>query len=635
MMNLTEIRNRDSYQPSLSTVSIELKVLWAFCFCLLVTSLIMMMYHPSQGYEPSIYKATPPTVWILLEICIALGIGSAIWSALGADTSNTNAWLVGFSVVIIASMIIIMTPFLRGYTGAIRSDMMIHVGRIVDILNNDRIPLYDRPSSSLLYPAPIILLSQVSLVTGVEPFVLIQFTALVTYLLRILFIYLLAKTIFTQTFPIALCMLASGVLLLSTLNYETWPTVLGITISLLILWLYLQVITRNTVGFRIALIVVSMLTVFVHPLTCIILLFCLIVTEIYRRMKRGKIAIKPERLWLQSGQSRVVLTGTLLVIFIVLVSWLMYNQFFWELSVLQFIKLLTLFGSGAYAQSINHLGTVDLDFVDVLLLLVKIHGHHIIYLALTVTGGVTIIKKAIDSDLIAKRLMMIVTFICAQVVIMISVFFGGSGTVTYWRVMAPIVFSAPLILAYLGANIHWKYVRDRKDRSYVNVYFKIIVVSFLFSVYNLGIFSFFPSPYTYRLNQQISSAELHGMDWFVQHKNESIPIDSLTKKFVFGAVLEGYKSVDRAGGPGNRKWGETLEVPEHFDYSAERKASLNFPTYYLLIHQYDQLYHTLIPRDPKAFLKNDFENLESMDYVNKVYTNGELDLWMIYADKAP
>jgi hypothetical protein len=191
-------------------------------------------------------------------------------------------------------------------------------------------------------------------------------------------------------------------------------------------------------------------------------------------------------------------------------------------------------------------------------------------------------------------------------------------------------------MGYLGFQLFIEHVGRQRNRTQAatnSLLLRIGAAGLLFFAFGLGVFGFFPSPYTYRLNQQISLAELRGMDWFIRHRNEAIALDSITLKHVFGAALEGYKTVDRRLNPTHWKWGETLATPAHLDYSLERRASETFPIYYLPIHEYDQLYHTLIPRNPARLFQSDFEGLSKMPYVNRVYTNGELDLWIVYAEE--
>jgi len=637
-----------------------LKVLWILCLWLLIVGVVLLAGQPSEGYELSIYAAVSPVTWVALLACALGGMWSAIWAASDSRTSQTSAWAAGFGIVVAASAVIVAAPILRGYAGHGRADLMNHAGRLVDIQLYGRIPAYDRDSSTLLYPAPIVILSQIALIAGVEPLTLVQFTALAMFLLGVLFTYLLARTILHHPLALALCTLASSVLLLSSFNYQVMPNVLGFTLFPLVLWLYFRAIARKSVAYRAALIAVTMTYAFIHPITAINLLVGLMATEGYR-LVRSRVSTGNRRAGWQAGDAGEAFTGVVLLMFVALATWLIQNWFFWELTVSQLVNLVMLLGRGSYWQSLNHLQTVSLGLIESVLLLIKMHGHHVLYVALTAIGSVTVLVRAVNSNSRREtfrpasrgrplrgeadpqpaagthQLTILVVFLGAQAFILVATLFGGSGSVTYWRALAPIVLLAPVIMGDMGCRIYDRLVQEPRGGGKVNVetrWLQIGATFVLFAAFSLGAFSFFPAPYTYRLNQQISAAELQGMGWFVQHRDEAVALDSITPKNVFGAALQGYAAVDRRLTSTQLKWGETLTTPAHFDYSLERRAIEVFPVYYLPIHEFDRLYHTTIPRNPARLTEGDFEGLGEEPYVNRVYANGEFDLWMIYGQDA-
>ena len=612
-----------------------LKFLWLLSLWLLIVVVVLIAAQPSTGYEPSLYTAVPLVTWLIIGFCVLSGLWSAIWAATDSNLSKTNVWAIGAGLVLAVSVVIILAPLLRGYSGYGRSDIMIHAGRVNDILFYGRVPEYERSSSLLLYPASLVILAEISLITGLESFVLIQFTTLFIFLLGFLFTYLLAKVIFTHPLPLAVCTLASSVLLLSSFNYQVMPTVVGITLFPLVLWLYLQAIVYRSVAYRISFILVTMTYAFIHPLTCINLLGGLIATELYRAVSTSRVSVERARFQWRSSYITAAFIGTVFIIFITLATWLIHNWFFWALTIRQLVRLMTFLGEGAYAQSVAHLGGVQLNLFDVALLLVKMEGHHALYISLTIIGSIIIAKKALNPqyDVPARQSMIVVVFIVSQAVILVGVLFGGSGTVSYWRSLAPIVLLSPIVLGYLGYHLYLKYVSRSGLNSARLIFFKILVTLVLGVAFGLGIISFFPSPITYRLNEQISAAELEGMNWFIQHRDENIAVDSVTLKYMFPAALVNYKTVDRQLNPNHPKWGETLEFPDHFDYTVERKPAETFPLYYLPLNKYDQLYYTLIPRNPPRLWPEDFERLNELSYMNKLYTNGELEIWLVYSPR--
>lgn len=608
-------------------------MLWILCLWLLVVGIALLANRPSTGYEPSIYAAVPPMTWVILEACVLGGLISAVWAAINPRTSNTNAWAMGFGIVVAVAVVVSLAPVLRGYAGSGRSDILGHIGRAEDIQLYGRIPEYDRPSSVPLYPVLHILLVQISLVTGLTLFALAQYTALATYLMGVLFTYLLARTIARYSVEVALCMLASTTLLLSKMNYQVLPTALGYSMSLLVLYAYLQVATRDSPVHRFVFILAGVIYPFVHPIACISLLLGLIAMEVYAVARRTKRSTQRSVTNLRSSSIvRGTLSISILIVIITLVTWLWYNWYFWQVTIHQIVNLITIIGQGSYAYALSELELVRISVLDTIMLLPKIHGHHILYILLAAIGSITVFKKTTSGyDITLRKLRRVVIFLGAQVFTLLLYLFGGSKTVSYWRALAPILLVTPVMLGHLGFQSYRKYVqepRNGKHRATAANWFLTGATALLLLAFSIGVFSFFFSPYTYRLSHQISHAELQGMAWFTQHRDETIPVDSLTLKYVFAAALEGFKVVDRQLGPIHQKWGE-LRAPDHFDYTLERKVAERAPIYYLPIHVQDRLYYTVIQRNPVRFLQSDFDKLPHTSTFGKVYTNGELDVWWV------
>jgi hypothetical protein len=334
-----------------------------------------------------------------------------------------------------------------------------------------------------------------------------------------------------------------------------------------------------------------------------------------------------------------ILLGTILIVLITFTTWLTYHAVFWHGSVHHVISILTKFGRGAYYTTLNQANSVQMTSQDMFFLLIKMHGHHILYLGLTLIGSLMIIKKARgshDKTMIGK-LMLVVVILAALAFFMLANLFGGTTIAGYWRMLSPIVLNVSPVLGYLGYEAYIKLIQntDNTNRppmaklSEASFYIGTIAIFLL--AFSFGMFSFHPAPHTYRLNQQISKAELQGMDWFIQHRDEKVAIDSFstTSKAIFGIALQGLNYVVAP----DSEWSE-FEAQEHFDYSQKGEAEDLFPIHYLLIHQYDQLFHTMIPRNPVRWLQSDFEQLEHTLYMDKVYANGESVLWVVYPEEA-
>jgi len=78
----------------------KFKVLTIFCFILISLSVFIAYTNPAKGYEPSIYKSTPPLVWIFLIISILGGLTLIVHQVYSKEYESNNFWLFGFLILI-------------------------------------------------------------------------------------------------------------------------------------------------------------------------------------------------------------------------------------------------------------------------------------------------------------------------------------------------------------------------------------------------------------------------------------------------------------------------------------------------------------------------------------------------------
>ena len=89
--------------------------------------------------------------------------------------------MVGFFIVAFNTALIILLPVLRGYAAFGRSEILIHAGRVQDIVSLGHLPVYDRPSSGVIYPAPMYLLAFICTLIAVDPLQVVQYITLTTF----------------------------------------------------------------------------------------------------------------------------------------------------------------------------------------------------------------------------------------------------------------------------------------------------------------------------------------------------------------------------------------------------------------------------------------------------------------------
>lgn len=631
---ITEVNS----QQAIVCLPSSLLLVWSLSLICLSTVILLLSVPPSHGYESSIYTAVPWFTWAALVAGALLGAGSAIWAASNPSLHQTRAWLVGIGLVIASSTIVVLIPLLRGYAGYPRADLMTHAGRIIDIAQVGSLPQYEEPGLNVIYPAPIIVLSQLAFITGLKPFTLVQLVTVVTFLLKILLIYLVGKTIFSHPLPITLTTLAGSVLLEQSTWYDVWPSTFGTILTLLPIWLYFRSITTQSIGYRFLLILMALVIPFVHPIALITFFICFLMLALYN-FGAESLAIEARRIRFRPKFSSQLFAGTILISFITFVTWLTYNAYFWNVSVRHLYNIVTSIGGGSYAWTIEEANKVQMTPLQFWFLLFKMHGHHLWYLSLSAIGCLLILKTALTDrgNSTIQQLLAVVFILIGLIIFLLVNLFGGSSISGYWRVLLALMLHVPVVLAYLGERT-FQILGRHKSRHTLSTLKQVFAVGIPLSAFALayvvGLFNYHPAPHAFRLNQQISPQEFQGMNWFIAHRDEAITIDSFstTPKILFGQSSDGVQKAVRLYSTG-LYWRES-EAPEHFDYAQERLAEETFDTYYLPIHPYDQLFHTMIPRNPVRWGQSDFEQLEHTPYMDKVYVNGESVLWVVYPEEA-
>ncbi len=98
---------------------------------LLIGAIVMVISMPqAPGYELSIYEAFPSVFWAFLVAAIGVGAFVIVGSAL---RKSDHTWRWGLLLMILANLLLVLLPVIRGYRMFGRSDAMTHLGFSHDI----------------------------------------------------------------------------------------------------------------------------------------------------------------------------------------------------------------------------------------------------------------------------------------------------------------------------------------------------------------------------------------------------------------------------------------------------------------------------------------------------------------------
>ncbi|MFW5895262.1 MAG: hypothetical protein ACOCT9_00810, partial [archaeon] len=262
-------------------------------------------------------------------------------------------------------------------------------------------------------------------------------------------------------------------------------------------------------------------------------------------------------------------------------------------------------------EGINKLNLTSLDFFKLLFLE---RGISIIIIILTLSSFIMLIRKSRRKYSKKLFILIIISFFMAGLysaeIFGILTFLTAVATRRFFRfflILAPIIVVPSLFLI----------INYRKIRS--------MFVILLLLIATLGIQTAFTSPITYRPNPQVTRMEIRGAEWHVTHKDMNYSETRIMTPFyrfeevTVGSSLAGERALNRP-----------KIVPDHFNYSNYEQLyqSYNQRTY-MFISEYDKTIYDTVWQEVDRFDKSDFYKVENDPSVNKVYNNGECNIWII------
>lgn len=613
-----------------------LKIVATIGFVLITLSLISIKNNPAIGYEISIYTALPSFVWIFLIGSIACGISIIVQQAFTQGDEKQNWWLIGLLLIMLSNLTILTLPFLRGYVTYGRWDVLTHVGLVLDILQNGFI------GANNIYPVSHIFIAEISYMANIPVTVTIAYIVPFFVLLFVLFIYLLATVTINERQKIILATMASTVLLLSYTNYQVIPTALSAFAIPLVLYLYFKILEKKSAEFKICFILLIILYPFFHPLTSLVLIVAFISMELSKlcfdfifKYKHGDITF--------ISLNKVSLNPPL-ISSIIFIMWLSSHYSFWNNNMREVIKWFrgeattTVISGGI----LNVFKRLNLQLLDIVELYLKSYSHISIFLVFSLIASIIIIRSVlISSNRNMKNLFVLLAwFILTSSLILVNLFktvleFG------IWRLIAFMTVILPIFVGFALSELFIKKFSFKRRGIFLSAFF-IIIILLIPSI--VGIFNTYPSPWTLQANQQVTQMEMAGMKWYYECKNQTIAEQHIRSGFRFADSLLGCGERKRRGDIPNVERADTKIgyelppglAPPHFSYTEYKNIgnSLTENTY-IPVSKYDEVFYTEMYTQLEIFTKSDFEKLNCDPTVDKLYSNSELEVWLVHATKPP
>ena len=590
------------------------KLACSICLLLSTSALVMIARAPSSGYEVSIYTSNlSPLVWVLLITSMGGSIFLLVGQALGKESQASNWWLIPLFTLMFSSLIVLLLPVLKGYYNATHYDSLEHVGHIKDILLTGQFSRWN------IYPALHMVPASFSMLSGLSAETVTNYIPIFFSFIYVPFIYLLAKSIFQEHGVIVLACTSAAILLIPhDGRVDAYsPAALMFPLALA---LFFRSWRRKTFNYKMLFVLMLILTPYLHPqatemMLLTLVLICLVQAGYY-------VARKEE-------PGREIPLTPIFILAVISFIWYVDTAIF-KMGVEVWVKLV----SGEVTLSpiqdtrlllekggVQGFGAIGLLF--------KLYGGEIIYGLLAVVAAFTVARNLIYHDKqVTEVNWLVILFITFSLLFLI-----------YWAgmaygvgdIFARSIYYIPIVSIMLASfNLHGVSLRHGYKQLVIPLVICLILFSAVFSIFNK-----YQSPYVHQPNGQCTHMEIAGANWTLNYR------DPLSAKVTnIGRGLRRY-----AIAINGQVWYHNSPVPidptypnppvlilDHFGYQQYKTIGESVDeSAYLLLTQMDRVLYEEIwkPPIPTRWSREDFDKLEQDPTVDKLYSNGEFDVWYI------
>ena len=604
-----------------------IKIAGLLCFALLVFAVVLLIKSPATNYEASIYIATPQTVWIILVSSLICGFGIVAHQVYTRGYETRKLWVIGVTLIAISSLICFSVHILRGYI-LLGGDITTHLAFIQNIIK------YGEVDSTNPYPLLHLSIAFINKITGIAPMKLLLYTPIPFYALFMYSFYLMSKSVFHEGGRVIL-VTSIGVFTPVYLSFfYTTPFSISLLLTPLIIYLFVKSITtdnyRKFMYFAAALASVLLLE-YLHPITVVFTIIVLSVVGICIAISnhiRGisKLKIGTYAVYLVIILSLALWSSARLAHFglnfppaepNVEVSSTPQTQYLITEAQPTVIPPYTSY----ILSSINLMEDNGYSFIP---FFIKRYAMPILYTILAAIALPIVIRRR-DTILIGLYLAMLALFTVALL----------SAITQYGGYLSRIQQYIIIILPVFVGSFAYDMLRGIKHSTWRKLGSTIIAAAFIICLTN-SVFTAYGSRYTLAVNDQITSQELEGMQWFIENKKSDV--STLTLSFQAYRLKFLYLSYNgaqvREDIPG---WPPIPSPPYHFGYNKyETLGEAVDQDYYMVLNQQDRILYTDIWPEmaSKRFTPEDFARLETDPSLGKVYSNKGVDIWYIHKETA-
>lgn len=573
--------------PKLMTVASLTLVCVLYTFALVVPT--------ASQYEISIYNQYPLYFWLLSMIVLSVSTLSLIT---GKDLNvQVGSGISAISILVLLSII----PHLRGYYLYGGGDMLKHIGTIKNIILTGGV-------GSTVYPFTHVFASITAIVVNLDIVRLSGYVHLFWLVSVPLFIILLSKMISSNKEKIIVSF-AFIILSIFGLRYHhIEPSRYSRFLFPLVIFLTYATLSRKDKRYLVGLILILMIYPFLHPITLVHICFVLIILYLIIILDDTYLSGIFDR-WQGDSINLILLSALGLIVGF---RWVTKSRTFQnklQTQVTQYFINRESVTSGSLASKANsYIGIADpIDIISLaiyqfgsVMILYSVVGFIMMYLLYTKTwNGNACFKATCILFLIISPTFVIGKFIS------IPLYIPRMNT-----------FALLFAIALLPVLISKINITSTQKLKLVSVGLVILVVTLSF----FAVFTTYNGSMNRSPNQQTTEMEFSGSSWFVNNHNANVPTRERGIKMVrFSAACCGQSNQIAS-----------QKANPHFKYSSEGASTTS---HYLLTSRKGRIAYPKLYPDYKNFWEftpDDFDQLQAHKETDRVYSNGDVNVYLRY-----
>jgi hypothetical protein len=248
---------------------------------------------------------------------------------------------------------------------------------------------------------------------------------------------------------------------------------------------------------------------------------------------------------------------------------------------------------------------------EILELTFKMYGQNLILIILSLLAVWVITRRFLQHRSEFRNLFSLsfILIICGLAYFIMSIVLG---LVTWGRLLGANIglWAAPVLAGF----ILYELFRNDKVPKTIGVMAVLVILTLSSAI---GIFSIYRSPWILQPNWQITYADISGATWLSEYRELEIPVTEM-------GWVQAYPQV---------------EIPDHFGYPEHEMLgeSIDKDTYLILAERFKQASDDPILSERgmvsppiiarTGFNEDDFARVETDQSVNKLYSNGEFEIF--------